>query len=121
VSRYPQRPEGVSDATVRAVGALSEAFEWIERARGRLYDFHQMIGHADALVDEAATELESAGFEDVAADIRLEIVGRNVIAGRWTFQLVEEFDDRYYGPVKDRRKEHAKSSSGVKSTSTRPR
>src|SRR5690606_37309548 len=29
-----------------------------------------------------------------------EIVGRNVLDGRWTFQIVEEFDDLYYGVVR---------------------
>lgn len=28
------RPAGVSDATVEAVGAVTEALEWVERARG---------------------------------------------------------------------------------------
>ena len=39
-------PDGASDALVAAVGKVSEALEWVERARGRLYDFHQMMGHA---------------------------------------------------------------------------
>ncbi|RYJ04945.1 MAG: hypothetical protein EON52_14125, partial [Actinomycetales bacterium] len=28
-------------------------------------------------------------------------VGRNVIDGRWTFQLVEEYDEGYYATFKD--------------------
>jgi hypothetical protein len=36
----------------------------------------------------------------VAALLRQEIVGRNVLYGRWTFQVVEEFDDTYYDPVR---------------------
>ena len=28
-----------------------------------------------------------------------EIVGRDVLPGRWTFQVVEEFDECYYAPV----------------------
>ena len=47
-----RRPPGADDATVEAVGKVSEALEWVERARGRLYDFHQMMGHADALFGE---------------------------------------------------------------------
>ena len=35
-----QRPAGADDSTVHAGGKLSEAAEWLERARGRLYDFH---------------------------------------------------------------------------------
>jgi hypothetical protein len=40
------RPDGVDDATVEALGKVSEAFEVIEQARGMLYGFHRMIGMA---------------------------------------------------------------------------
>ena len=55
-----RRPEGGSDERVAAVGKFGEALEWVERARGHLYDFHQMMGHADALIGEAADELREA-------------------------------------------------------------
>ena len=42
--------DGKADELLTAVGKLSEAMEWVERARGRLYDFHQMSGRADLLV-----------------------------------------------------------------------
>lgn len=95
------RPEGADDATVEAVGKLTEALERIERARGRLYDFHQMIGHADFQLGEAVDLLRKAGHAELAALVDEEIVGRNVIDGRWTFQVVEEFDDAYYEPVRE--------------------
>lgn len=95
-----RRPPGVDDATVEAVGKLDEAVEWIERARGRLYDFHQMSGHADLLVGEAADALEEAGHDELAARVRAELVGRNVLEGRWTFQVVEEYDATYWGPAR---------------------
>lgn len=95
-----RRPEGVDDATVEATGKLSEALEWIERARGSLYEFHQKSGHADLLMGEAADELESAGHTEIAERLRHEIVGRNVIEGRWTFQIVEDYDDGYYATFK---------------------
>lgn len=91
-----RRPDGVHDDTVAAVGKLGEALEWIERARGRLYDFHQMSGHADLLVGEAADDLAAAGHEALADAIRDELVGRNVLEGRWTFQIVEEYDATYW-------------------------
>ena len=91
-----RRPDGVDDDTVEAVGKLGEALEWIERARGRLYDFHQMSGHADLLVGEAADKLQEAGHPEVADRIRTELVGRNVLEGRWTFQIVEEYDATYW-------------------------
>jgi len=94
-------PEGVSDATVEAVGKLTEALEWIERARGHLYDFHQMSGRADLTVGEAAEALREAGHEALAERLERELVGRNVIEGRWTFQVVEEYDDGYWSVARD--------------------
>jgi hypothetical protein len=100
IPELPRRPGGASDDTVEAVGKLSEALEWVERARGRLYDFHQMMGHADELMGEAADLLASAGHAACATTLEREIVGRNVLDGRWTFQIIEEFDDCYYEPVR---------------------
>lgn len=91
-----RRPEGVDDATVEAAGKISEAFEWIERARGRLYDFHQMMGHADFLLGDGADLLDRCGHGDLARLVRDEVIGRNVLEGRWTFQIIEEFEDLYY-------------------------
>jgi len=88
--------EDQDEAAVEAVGKVGEALEWVERARGRLYDFHQLIGHADLVLDEAVEALRSAGHDDWADRLVEEVVGRNVLDGRWTFQVVEEFDDGYY-------------------------
>ena len=95
-----RRPAGVDDSTVHAVGKLSEAVEWLERARGRLYDFHQMMGHVDFQMGDAATMLRDAGHHEFAELVEREVVGRNVLDGRWTFQIVEEFDDHYYDVVR---------------------
>ncbi|MFC9787268.1 hypothetical protein [Rhodococcus sp. NPDC127528] len=91
-----RRPDGVTDAEVAALGLLSEAFETVERARGHLYDFHQLIGHADHQLGDAVDALAAAGHGDLAARLREELLGRNVLPGRWTFQVVEEFDDGYW-------------------------
>lgn len=93
----PGHALAVDHATMAAVGKASEALEWVQRARGRLYDFHQMMGHADFLFGDAAEMLRKAGQGDAAARIEAEVVGRNVLDGRWTFQIVDEFDDLYYG------------------------
>ena len=89
-------PPGVSDAVVEALGKLSEALETTERARGHLYDFHQATGHADLQLDEAVEQLRAAGAQELADRIETELVGRNVVAGRWTFQIVEDYDDNYW-------------------------
>ena len=95
-----RRPDGTSDATVAAVGKLSEAFETIEEARGRLYGLHRLTGSADLALGEACEQLRSAGHSAIADRLEEELVGRNVLAGRWTFQVVEEFDDGYYATFK---------------------
>ena len=95
-----QRPVGVDDKTVEACGKASEALEWLERARGRLFDFHQMLGHLDLQMGDAAELLRQAGHPRLADLVDTEVVGRNVLDGRWTFQIIEEFEALYYGPVK---------------------
>lgn len=89
-------PENVDDATVAALGKLSEALETCERARGHLYTFHQLTGSADIELGEAVTALREAGHADIADQLDSELVGRNVIGGRWTFQIVEDYDDTYW-------------------------
>lgn len=95
------RPPGTSDASVEAVGRLTEAFEYAVRARGHLYSVHQLVGRADLLAGEAADLLEQAGHADLATRVRDDLVGRNVLEGRWTFQVVEEFDAGYYDVFAD--------------------
>ncbi|WFE43896.1 hypothetical protein [Verrucosispora sp. WMMD1129] len=96
-----RRPAGVSDDTVAALGKLSEALECVERARGHLYSLHQLIGHADLMLDDAVRMFRDAGHPGIADRIADELVGRNVIAGRWTFQIVEDFDDGYHAVFRD--------------------
>ncbi|MDV8020224.1 hypothetical protein [Rhodococcus sp. IEGM 1330] len=96
-----QRPSGVDDATVAAVGKLSEALECVERARGHLYSFHQLMGHADLLLGDAVDALADAGHTATSERIDTDMIGRNIAPGRWTFQLVEEFDDGYWGPLRE--------------------
>jgi hypothetical protein len=95
------RPEGATDELVAAVGALSEAFERLERARGALYTFHQLIGGADAQLDDVVEGLRGVGRADLADRIDEELIGRNAIEGRWTFQIVEEFDDGYFAAFRE--------------------
>jgi hypothetical protein len=96
-----QRPEGMTDATVEALGKLSKALETIEDARGSLYRFHRLSGTADFELGDAVEELRGAGHADLAERIETELLGRNVLPGRWTFQIVEGYDETYYSKFKE--------------------
>jgi hypothetical protein len=91
-----RRPEGVSDDEVKALGLLSEALETIEQARGHLYAFHQLSGRGDLQLQDAVTALRDAGHASLADQLSSELVGLNVLFGRWTYQVVEEYDDGYW-------------------------
>lgn len=100
-----QRPDGVTDATVSALGKLSEALEAVEVARGHLYTFHRLSGTADLTVGQAVDELREAGHGELADRVEREVVGRNLLHGRWSFQIVEEYDDGYYATFRRIEKE----------------
>jgi hypothetical protein len=87
---------GMDDTTIEAVGKLTEALETTDRARGHLYSFHQLTGSADLELGEACRLLREAGHTELAERIERELVGRNVIEDRWTFQIVEDYDDGYW-------------------------
>ncbi|GAA3120325.1 hypothetical protein GCM10020254_79320 [Streptomyces goshikiensis] len=63
-----------------------------------LYGFHQLTGTADFELGEAVRLLREAGYEEQAALIEREIVGRNVIPGHWMFQIIEAYNSTYYQP-----------------------
>ena len=96
-----KRPDGLDDKTVEALGKLSEALETVERVRGHLYSMHQLTGKADFALDEAVSLFAEAGHTEVAERIRWDLIGRNVIPGQWTFQIVEAYDDGYYAEFRE--------------------
>ena len=94
------RPD-LDDITVEGLGKLSEALETVDQARGLLYGFHQLTGKADLLLQDAVDLLRKSGADELADDLETELVGRNVIADRWTFQIVEDYDDNYWSVFRD--------------------
>jgi len=95
VSTDRTRPD-LDDATVDALGKLSEALEVAEHARGLLYGFHRLTGTSDLTLQEAVELFREAGHTKLADDLERDLVGRNVIADRWTFQIVEDYDANYW-------------------------
>jgi hypothetical protein len=94
------RPD-LDDTTVEGLGKLSEALETVDQARGLLYGFHQLTGKADGLLQDAVELLREAGHTTLADDLERDLVGRNVIADRWTFQIVEDYDANYWSTFRE--------------------
>ena len=95
-----RRPEGVSDATVEALGKLSAAIDHVEDARGHLYAFHRLCGSAETTMEEATAMIREAGHEDIADALDQGVLGRNQLPGLWSFQMVEAYDDGFYAEAK---------------------
>ncbi len=91
-----QRPPNLDDATVAALGKISEAFEVVENARGHLYEFHRLSGMADLTLQEGLGALRSTGHGELADELDEVLVGRDVLPGMWTFQIIEGYDEQYY-------------------------
>ena len=65
--------------------------------RARPSDLAGVAAAGGLVVDIRPVDLrEKDGLLDGAI-----VVGRNVLEGRWTFQIMEEFDDGYYQAVRD--------------------
>jgi len=88
--------DDAKDLAVQTAGTMTEALETLERARGHLYAFHQLVGEADLQLDDVLAGLRELGASELAHGLEQELVGRNVLPDRWTYQVVEEFDDGYW-------------------------
>ena len=106
MTNIPDRP------TVEALGKISEALEAVERARGHLYSFHQLSGTADLTLQEGVANLRKAGHEELAEEIEAGLVGRNVLPGHWTFQIVQEYDDGYWSVFREYENKARQSLAG---------
>ena len=101
-SEHPRPPDaGIDDATVAALGKVSEALEAVEDARGHLYAFHRLSGTADLTLQDGVRQLRQAGRDKLADLVEDVLVGRDVIDGRWTFQRVEAYDAGYWAAFRD--------------------
>ena len=100
IDEQHQRPDGVSDETVEALGKFSAALDHVEDARGHLYAFHRLMGSGESTLEEAYDLIREAGLDDFADTMDQEVLGRNPLPGMWSFQMVEAFDDGFYAAVR---------------------
>ncbi len=92
----------------------------VENARGALYAFHRMSGQADLSLQDAVRQLRDAGQDDLADEIDDVLVGRDVVPGVWTFQLVEAYDEHYWRVFRAVDEEARRRLTGELRTFSRP-
>ncbi|HSJ73239.1 MAG TPA: hypothetical protein VK904_02900 [Miltoncostaeaceae bacterium] len=85
---------------LRAAHQVEVAVEWFERAFGALLDAHHEVGHGQEMLVEAADALDRAGHPELARRARSEVAARNAAAGRWTYQVLDEFRAHLLEPVR---------------------
>lgn len=88
------------DDTLEAVHRVEVAVEWIERAFGSLLDAHHRIGHAQGMLEDAADALRAAGHPELADRTRFGVAPLDAVAGRWTYQVVDEFRAHLLEPAR---------------------
>lgn len=88
------------EETLQANHELLSAYEYVIRARGALYEFHHLIAQADSLFESAAKHLNEVGHPECAGYVQ-RVVGRDVLPGLRTHELVEGFDDSYWRDAND--------------------
>lgn len=86
----------LSTAEIDALHDLQLAREHIYRAYGTLLTFHHRIGRAMNHYNKAIEQLENAGHTDLVEEELIEPVALGVINDRWTWSLVEEFEDGFF-------------------------
>lgn len=82
-----------------AMDAVEVAAEWVERAFGSMLDAHHQMGRAHLLLLEAADAMEAVGRADHAERIR-QVAASDVMPGRWTYRMVDEFRAMLLEPVR---------------------
>lgn len=96
----PADDVAADDATLDAVHQVEVAVEWIERGFGSLLDAHHRIGHAQGMLEEAADALRAAGHTELADRTLLGVAPLDAVAGRWTYQVVDEFRAHLLEPAR---------------------
>ncbi|ADB61935.1 hypothetical protein Htur_3070 [Haloterrigena turkmenica DSM 5511] len=81
-----------ADTERSAVHEVELALEWFQRAQGQLLAFHHATGHGMDHLREAERLLREAGRDDLADDVRDELLPHGVVDDdRWSYDVVENY------------------------------
>lgn len=90
-----EEPTEFGEAARDALHSVELGLEWLQRAHGNLLEFHHGIGHGMNHLDDAEAKLRDCGHEELADRLRDDYLPRGPIDGRWTYELVEDFEAEF--------------------------
>lgn len=86
--------DDTSERERQALHEVEIGLEWVHRAHGHLVSFHHAVGHAMDHFAAAEEQLADCGFEELAAEIRDDLLPRGVIdETTWSYDVLERFQD----------------------------
>ncbi len=95
-----QRDEGeelpdLDEAEREALHSVELGLEWLRRAHGDLVGVHHKTGHAMDHFARAEGQLRACGYEELADALQYECLPRGAIDDRWTYDLLETFEEGF--------------------------
>jgi hypothetical protein len=93
MSRTTDTPPELSEFEVDALHSVELGLEWLRRAHGNLIEFHHATGHAMDHLADAEPVLRACGYDDLADRLRADLLPRGAVDERWTYDLLETFED----------------------------
>jgi hypothetical protein len=93
--------DDVSEAEAEALHKVELALEWLRRAHGTFVELHHTTGHALDHLADAESALREQGYEEFADEIRDDHLPRGVLEDRWTYDLLEEYEEDFLSPYEE--------------------
>lgn len=84
--------EGLSETELEALHELQLGKENLHKAHGNLIKFHHKIGRGMGHYDTAVDLLREEGHDDLADNLQ-NGMAMGVIEGRWSWSIVDEFEE----------------------------
>ncbi|MFB6155230.1 MAG: hypothetical protein ABEJ22_04995 [Haloferacaceae archaeon] len=85
----------------QALHEIEVGTEWFHRAHGHLVAFHHAVGHGMDHLEAARRSLRAAGHDELASDLRTDLLPRGVVDDRWSYDLLESFQAGLLADVLD--------------------
>lgn len=85
--------DDLTEAEREALHALQLGVEHVHRAYGELLSCHHQTGRAMDRFETAREKLRAAGHDAFADTLRDEVLPTGAVDERWTYELVEAFED----------------------------